>query len=493
MAGRTHGMHAEPTTFGAKLALWCLQADRDRDRLRAGGEAVAVGKLSGAVGTYSNIDPAVEATCAAPRAHTRARHAGGRPRPPRRIPVGVRVGGRDRRDDRHRAPPPAAHRGGRGRGGVQAPGRRAARPCPTSATPSPAERLSGLARVLRGNLRCRARGRGPVARARHLPQLGGAGDPARRAPASPTTCCEGQRARADLQVDPSACASNLRGATAWCSASRCSSPWWRRGWRATTPTASCSDDARGVEQASPVPRCSRPTPRCTSRPKLDEAFSLERALRHVVVIFEALDVEVSLELLHAAGKVRDLYDVGDDRLLMVASDRMSAFDVVMAEPIPDKGRVLTAISAFWFERAGRRGAEPPDVGRLADCLPADARRELAGRVMLCGAPRCSPSSASCAATSGLGVEGVPGRRTVHGTPVPAGLQQADPLPEPMFTPSTKAAPATTTRTSRSTRPPTWWADERREGPRPVPGGLPAPRRPAERAGSSSPTPSSSSA
>src|SRR5437660_4287351 len=60
MVGRTHGMHAEPTTFGAKLALWCLQADRDRARLRAAREAVAVGKVSGAVGTYSNVDPLVE-------------------------------------------------------------------------------------------------------------------------------------------------------------------------------------------------------------------------------------------------------------------------------------------------------------------------------------------------------------------------------------------------------------------------------------------------
>ena len=60
MAGRTHGMHAEPTTFGAKLALWCLQADRDRQRLRNARARVAVGKLSGAVGTYSNIDPLVE-------------------------------------------------------------------------------------------------------------------------------------------------------------------------------------------------------------------------------------------------------------------------------------------------------------------------------------------------------------------------------------------------------------------------------------------------
>ncbi|MCU1493967.1 MAG: Adenylosuccinate lyase [Acidimicrobiaceae bacterium] len=66
MLGRTHGMHAEPTTFGVKLALFCLQADRDRDRLRRARTAIAVGKLSGAVGTYSNIDPAVEEhVCAA--------------------------------------------------------------------------------------------------------------------------------------------------------------------------------------------------------------------------------------------------------------------------------------------------------------------------------------------------------------------------------------------------------------------------------------------
>jgi adenylosuccinate lyase len=60
MAGRTHGMHAEPTTLGAKMALWCLQCDRDRERLRRARSAMAVGKLSGAVGTYSNVDPAVE-------------------------------------------------------------------------------------------------------------------------------------------------------------------------------------------------------------------------------------------------------------------------------------------------------------------------------------------------------------------------------------------------------------------------------------------------
>ncbi|MGO9854588.1 MAG: adenylosuccinate lyase [Acidimicrobiales bacterium] len=65
VTGRTHGMHAEPTTFGVKFALWALQADRDRRRMRAARDAVAVGKLSGAVGTYSNIDPAVEASVCA--------------------------------------------------------------------------------------------------------------------------------------------------------------------------------------------------------------------------------------------------------------------------------------------------------------------------------------------------------------------------------------------------------------------------------------------
>ncbi len=84
MVGRTHGIHAEPTTFGAKLALWALQVRRDRERLGGPAPAIAVGKLSGAVGTYSNVDPAVEATCASgsacarcrpPRSCARDRHA----------------------------------------------------------------------------------------------------------------------------------------------------------------------------------------------------------------------------------------------------------------------------------------------------------------------------------------------------------------------------------------------------------------------------------
>ena len=82
------------------------------------------------------------------------------------------------------------------------------------------------------------------------------------------------------------------------------------------------------------------------------------------------------------GKVRDNYAVGDDRLLIVTTDRLSAFDVVMAEPIPDKGRVLTAMSAFWFEQF----ADVPShllSTDLADVPVADPDPDLAGRVMLC--------------------------------------------------------------------------------------------------------------
>ena len=120
VAGRTHGMHAEPTTFGAKFALWALQADRDRQRLRRARGRVAVGKLSGAVGTYSNIDPAVEAyVCRALGLAPGPGHPGHRPGPARRVPLRLRLGRGDDRADRHRGPPPGPHRGRRGRGAVR--------------------------------------------------------------------------------------------------------------------------------------------------------------------------------------------------------------------------------------------------------------------------------------------------------------------------------------------------------------------------------------
>ncbi len=141
----------------------------------------------------------------------------------------------------------------------------------------------------------------------------------------------------------------------------------------------------------------------------------------------------------ASGKVRDIYSIDDDTLLFVTSDRISAFDVVMAEPIPDKGRVLTAITAFWLERLA--GVAPSHLVSLDPPRPADVGglTDLAGRTMVVRKADMLPiecivrgylSGSAWAeyATSG----------TMHGRRLPEGLRQSDRLPEPVFTPSTKA-------------------------------------------------------
>jgi phosphoribosylaminoimidazole-succinocarboxamide synthase len=143
--------------------------------------------------------------------------------------------------------------------------------------------------------------------------------------------------------------------------------------------------------------------------------------------------------LSARGKVRDLYDAGD-ALLMSASDRISAFDVVLPTAIPDKGRVLTGLSLFWFERlrsmianhviTADGGAFPP---------PFDADPELRGRAML--VKRADVVKMECVARgylSGSGWKEYRKRGLVCGVPLPPGLQESDRLPEPIFTPTTKA-------------------------------------------------------
>ncbi len=140
------------------------------------------------------------------------------------------------------------------------------------------------------------------------------------------------------------------------------------------------------------------------------------------------------------GKVRDLYDAGDERLLMVASDRLSAFDVVMKEPVPDKGRILTAMSVFWFERLADV-APNHLISSDVDALPEGARaRVLEGRMML--VRRCEMLPIECIVRghlAGSAWKEYEGWGTVHGMPMEPGLRQADALPEPVFTPSTKAA------------------------------------------------------
>jgi phosphoribosylaminoimidazole-succinocarboxamide synthase len=146
----------------------------------------------------------------------------------------------------------------------------------------------------------------------------------------------------------------------------------------------------------------------------------------------------SLPLL-ARGKVRDNYAVGDDRLLMVASDRISAFDVVMGQPIPGKGRLLTRMALFWFERLAHvvpnhlTGDDPLAV------VAADERPFVEGRSMLVKRLRPLPVEAVVRGyLAGSGWAEYQHGGAVCGVPLPAGLANASRLPEPIFTPATKA-------------------------------------------------------
>lgn len=144
------------------------------------------------------------------------------------------------------------------------------------------------------------------------------------------------------------------------------------------------------------------------------------------------------------GKVREVYNVDADRLLMVASDRVSAFDVVMAEPVPHKGAVLTQISAFWFSRLA--GIVPhhmlsADANAIVADIPAltGCEEQLAGRAML--VRRTTPVAFECVIRGYLAGSAWAEYRqhqTLAGEPMPKGLMESSQLPAPLFSPATKA-------------------------------------------------------
>lgn len=142
-----------------------------------------------------------------------------------------------------------------------------------------------------------------------------------------------------------------------------------------------------------------------------------------------------------AGKVREIFAVGEDQLLLVASDRISAFDVVMPTPIPDKGKVLTAMTAFWLQQLDdvvTTHLIATDPATFPEGL-ADHADLLAGRSMLCR--RAQPLTIECVARgylSGSGWKEYLADGTVCGIDLPEGLQESDRLPEVLFTPATKA-------------------------------------------------------
>jgi phosphoribosylaminoimidazole-succinocarboxamide synthase len=140
------------------------------------------------------------------------------------------------------------------------------------------------------------------------------------------------------------------------------------------------------------------------------------------------------------GKVRDIYDLGD-RLLLVATDRVSAFDVVMAEPVPDKGRILTKLSAFWFDHLADLTPNHLISLRVEDFPPAcqPYREMLAGRTML--VRKCRPLPVECIVRgylSGSGWAEYQQTGAIGGLALPPGLAESQKLPEAIFTPSTKA-------------------------------------------------------
>ncbi len=152
---------------------------------------------------------------------------------------------------------------------------------------------------------------------------------------------------------------------------------------------------------------------------------------------------MTIDLPHIhSGKVRDIYDAGDNRLLMVTSDRISAFDVVMNEVVTHKGRVLTAMSAFWFEQLSSLvqshliSTDITEISALfSDSIPPD----IEGRIMLCHKAEMLPIECIVRGyITGSAWKEYCESGTMHGSPLPSGLKEADQLPEPVFTPSTKA-------------------------------------------------------
>lgn len=151
-------------------------------------------------------------------------------------------------------------------------------------------------------------------------------------------------------------------------------------------------------------------------------------------------LQTSLPFPVRRGKVRDVYDLGET-MLIVSTDRISAFDVVMPNPIPGKGKVLTALSLFWFQWFGSKIEHHLLASEVAD-FPKQLqpfREQLEGRSMLVKKARVVPIECICRGyLAGSGWKEYKSSQTVCGIPLPAGLRQCDQLPKALFTPSTKA-------------------------------------------------------
>ena len=237
----------------------------------------------------------------------------------------------------------------------------------------------------------------------------------------------------DSSSGPSACARTSTRAIGCTSASDCCSHSSRPASRATTlPARATPRDAR-LGRGLDFPELVRADAEIAGRVDLDAVFDLGAYTRHVDVVSTGFArsagsrsmPEAAIHL--GSGKVRELYALDDERLLLVASDRISVFDVILPTEVPDKGRVLTGLSAFWFART--QGIVPNHLlalrndGRSLECRRLEM---LPGRVVVRGY------------LSGSGWKDYPRTGAVCGHQLPPGLRESDRLPEPIVTPATKA-------------------------------------------------------
>lgn len=149
-------------------------------------------------------------------------------------------------------------------------------------------------------------------------------------------------------------------------------------------------------------------------------------------------MQISLKKLYS-GKVRDLYAIDDKRMLMVASDRLSAFDVILDDPIPSKGEILTQISLFWFDKLAEVMPNHLTGDSVFDVLPKEQAEVLQYRAVVC--KRLTPVKVEAIVRgylTGSGLKDYRNTGTVCGLVLPKGLVEASKLPEPIFTPSSKA-------------------------------------------------------
>ena len=446
MAGRTHGIHAEPTTFGAKLALWALQLRRDRARLVRARSAVAVGKLSGAVGTYSNVDPEVEAFVCdrlglepvpATQVIARDRHAE-LLYACASLGAGIETAALEirhlQRTEVREVEEP--FRTGEQKGSSAMPHKR---------NPVKCEQLCGLARVLRAYVQP---GLEDIA-LWHERDISHSSVERIVLPDSLQLAyylCVRFRAVAEgMVVYPDRMRANLDASHGLVFSQPVLLALVESGMtRDDAYRVVQRDAARTWEDAPTVPRRPRRRSRGRGRPRGGASRRLLRPRPSAAARRPrgrpALSVHMTGIALphHYTGKVRDLYDVDHDRMLVVASDRISVFDVVLPDEIPDKGRALTALSTFWFEQTASVwpnhlvSSDPTD-------FPETAGPEVAGRAMLVRAAR--PVRLECIARGylfGSAWSEYEAAGTVGGRGLPSGLRQAERLPEPLFTTTTKA-------------------------------------------------------